>query len=78
VFLVAGTLLLLSQFVPRVPGVNLAVFLYFAWYMYRSMRVVYHQGRLLTVSKLALLAFFYLLFAALMLAVTSLYSVLML
>ncbi len=78
VFLVAGTLLLLSKFVPRVPGVNLAVFLYFAWYMYRSMRVVYHQGRLLTVSKLALLAFFYLLFAALMLAVTSLYSVLML
>jgi hypothetical protein len=78
VFLVAGVLLLLSRFVPRVPGVNLAVFLYFAWYMYRSMRVVYHQGRLLTASKLALLAFFYLLFAGVMIAATSLYSVLML
>ena len=78
VFLVAGTLLLLSKFVPRVPGLKLAIFLYFAWYMYRSMRVVYHQGRLLTVSKLALLAFFYLLFAGVMIAATSLYSVLML
>jgi uncharacterized protein DUF3667 len=78
VFLVAGALLLLGKFVPRVPGVNLAVFLYFAWYMYRSMRVVYRQGRLLTVSKLVLLAFCYLLFAALMIAATSAYSVLML
>ena len=42
---------------------NLAIFLYFAWYMYRSMRVVYRQGRRLTLSKLVLLAFFYLLFA---------------
>jgi hypothetical protein len=78
VFLVAGALLLLSKFVPRVPGVNLAILLYFAWYMYRSMRVVYRQGRLLTVSKLVLLAFCYLLFAALMIAATSAYSVLML
>ena len=50
---------------PRVPGLKPAIFLYFAWYMYRSMRVVYGQGRLLTLSKLALLAFFYLLFAPL-------------
>ncbi len=64
VFLVAGVLRLLGKVVPAVPGVNLAVFLYFAWYMYRSMRVVYRQGRLLTLSKLALLSFFYLLFAA--------------
>ncbi len=46
--------------------------------MYRSMRVVYQQGRLLTLSKLALLAFFYLVFASLLLAVTSVYSALML
>ena len=78
VFLVAGVVLLLSKLVPRVPGVNLAIFLYFAWYMYRSMRLVYRQGRLLTMSKLALLAFFYLLFAASMIAATSVYSVLML
>jgi hypothetical protein len=46
--------------------------------MYRSMRLVYNQGRVLTASKLMLLSFFYLLFATLMLAATSLYSVLML
>jgi uncharacterized protein DUF3667 len=78
VFLVAGVLLLLSKFVPRAPGLKLAIFLYFAWYMYRSMRNVYGQGRVLTVSKLVLLASFYLVFAALMLAVTSLYSAFML
>jgi hypothetical protein len=78
VFLVVGVLLLLGKLVPRLPGVNLAIFLYFAWYMYRSMRVVYRQGRRLTVSKLVLLAFFYLVFAGLLIAATSLYSVLML
>ena len=78
VFLVVGILLLLSKVVSHVPGLNLAIFLYFAWYMYRSMRIAYHQGRVLTVSKLALLAFFYLLFAMLMLAATSLYSAFML
>jgi hypothetical protein len=78
VFLVAGVLLLLEKLVPAVPGVKLAVFVYFAWYMYRSMRVVYRQGRLLTLSKLALLAFFYLLSGAVMIAATSVYSVLML
>jgi hypothetical protein len=78
VFLVASLALLLGKFVPRVPGLDLAIFLYFAWYMYRSMRVVYQQGRLLTSSKLALLAFFYLVFASLLLAVTSVYSALML
>jgi hypothetical protein len=64
--------------VPRIPGLGLAMFVYFAWYMYRSMRVVYGQGRLLTVSKLAVLAFFYLVFAAVMLAATSIYSAVML
>lgn len=78
VFLVTGLLLLLGRVVPHVPGLNLAIFVYFAWYMYRSMRVVYRQGRVLTISKLALLASFYLVFAALMLAATSLYSALML
>jgi hypothetical protein len=78
VFLVVGILLLLSKVGPHVAGLKLAIFLYFAWYMYRSVRVVYHQGRVLTVSKLALLAFFYLMFAVLMLAVTSLYSAFML
>ena len=74
VFLVAGMALLLGRLVPRVPGLNFAIFLYFAWYMYRSMRVVYRQGRVLTVSKLLLLASFYLLFASLLVAITSVYS----
>lgn len=78
VFLVLGVALLLGNLVPHLPGLNFAIFLYFTWYMYRSMRVVYGQGRLLTMSKLVLLAFFYLVFAALMLAATSLYSLFML
>ena len=56
---------------------GVAIFAYFTWYMYRSMRVVYCQGRALTASKLLLLAFFYLVFASLLLAATSFYSVLM-
>jgi len=77
-FLVLGVVLLLDKLVADVPGLNLAVFLYFTWYMYRSMRVVYGQGRVLTMSKLVLLAFVYLVSASLMLAATSIYSVLML
>ena len=78
VFLVAGVALLLGRLVPRIPGLNFVIFLYFAWYMYRSMRVVYRQGRVLTVSKLLLLASFYLLFASLLVAITSVYSAFML
>jgi hypothetical protein len=78
VFLVATLALLLSGLTARVPVLKFAIFVYFVWYMYRSMRVVYQQGRALTLSKLAVLSFFYLMFAALMLAATSLYSVLML
>lgn len=40
---------------------GLAVFVYAAWYMYRAMRRVYGQGRLLTLAKYATLAFFYML-----------------
>ena len=77
VFLVLGVVLLLGRFAPDIPGLPFAIFLYFTWYAYRSMRVVYGQGRMLTVSKLALLAFFYLVFASLLLAATSIYSILM-
>jgi hypothetical protein len=76
VFLVLGVVLLLGTLVPDIPGLGFVIFLYFTWYMYRSMRVVYGQGRVLTGSKLMLLAFFYLVFAALLLAVTSILSVL--
>ncbi len=74
VFLVATLALLFSDITARVPVLKFAIFLYFVWYMFRSMRVVYNQGRALTVSKLVLLSFFYFLFAVLMLALTSVYS----
>ena len=51
------------------------VFLYIAWYLYRSMRVVYGQRRALTLGKLLFLSFFYLVSGSLMLALVSLYSV---
>lgn len=77
VFLVAALVLILGKLLGHTPGiVNFAVFAYFAWYMYRSMRVVYRQRRLLTAAKLVLLASFYLVFAALMAAATSIYSAL--
>jgi hypothetical protein len=49
--------------------------LYIAWYAYRSMREVYGQGRLLTLSKLAVLSFFYMVSGSLMLMLVSVYSV---
>ncbi|MBV8784314.1 MAG: hypothetical protein JOZ67_09020, partial [Gammaproteobacteria bacterium] len=55
---------------------DLAVMLYLAWYLFRSMRVVYKQGRLLTLLKFAVLAFFYLVGGAVMLGVTAAYSAL--
>jgi hypothetical protein len=59
----------------HLPGiVKFAIFLYFVWYMYRSMRVAYTQGRWLTGSKLVLLVAFYVLFGAITLTITSLYS----
>ena len=51
-----------------------ALGVYFVWYMYRSMRLAYGQGRALSSGKLVLLGFFYLVFGALMLTATSLYS----
>ena len=53
-----------------------ALFLYIVWYMYRSVRVVYGQARWLTIAKLVLLSFFYLVSGAVMLALTSVYSAL--
>jgi Protein of unknown function (DUF3667) len=58
------------------PWMHLAVGLYIPWYLYRSMRVVYAQGRLLTLAKLTMLSVFYLMSGAVMLVFTSLYSAL--
>jgi hypothetical protein len=60
---------------PLAGWISGAVTLYIAWYAYRSMRVVYGQGRSLTLGKLALLSFFYLVSGTLMLALVSVYSV---
>jgi Protein of unknown function (DUF3667) len=68
---------LLAALVSALTGwVDLVVTLYIAWYAYRSMRVVYAQSRWLTVGKLAVLSFFYLVAGSLMLALTSIYSAL--
>jgi len=61
-----------------VPWLGFALTLYIPWYMYRSMRVVYRQGRWLTLSKLVLLSFFYLMSGALMIGLTAAVSALML
>jgi hypothetical protein len=56
------------------PPLYAAAAIYTAWYLYRSMRRVYGDGRLLTAAKLCVLGFSYLAGALLMLAITSLYS----
>jgi uncharacterized protein DUF3667 len=56
--------------------VRAATVLYIPWYMFRSMRVVYGQGRALTFAKLVVVSFFYLVSGALMLVLTVVYSVL--
>jgi Protein of unknown function (DUF3667) len=66
-----------SALVPAVAGwVELALFIYLAWYMYRSMRTVYGQGARLTLAKLAPLAFFYFVFGMLMFVLNFAYSAL--
>jgi hypothetical protein len=52
-----------------------AVALYIAWYAYRSMRVVYGQSRAVTLGKLVLLSFFYLVSGVLMMGLVGLYTV---
>jgi hypothetical protein len=56
--------------------VRLAVCLYIPWYVYRSMRTVYGQGRGLTFAKLVALSFFYLATGVLMLTLAVAYSAL--
>ena len=77
VFLLLLLAAIVSTLLPATAGwINLSVALYIAWYAYRSMRVVYVQSRRLTLSKLAVLAFFYVLSGSLMLTITSIYSAL--
>ena len=66
-----------SALAPRVAGlVDLALFIYLAWYMYSSMRTVYGQGPWLTFAKLTALSFFYFVFGMLMFVLNFAYSAL--
>jgi hypothetical protein len=77
VFLVLPLAWGLGALLPFVTGsVDLAVFVYLVWYMYRSMRVVYGQGRALTLAKLTALGFLYFVFGIVMFVLNFAYSAL--
>jgi len=77
VFLVLMLSGLGGRLLPRLADwLDLAVVVYLAWYLYRSMRVLYGQGRLLTLVKFVLLGFCYLLGGAVVLGLTAAYSAL--
>jgi hypothetical protein len=67
----------LSALVPSVSGwVDLALFIYLTWYMYRSMRAVYGQRPGLTLAKLGALSFLYFVFGLVMFLLNFAYSAL--
>ena len=72
VVLVAGILGALLPFAATLIGWVTAC--YIVWYLFRSMRVMYRQGKLRTVAKLGFLSFVYLVAGSLMLAATALYA----
>ena len=77
VFLVLMLGWLCGRLLPRgADWLNLLVFFYLTWYLFRSMRVVYRQGRALTLVKFVVLGFFYLVAGVLMLGLTAAYSAL--
>ena len=51
-----------------------AIWLYMIWYLYRSMRTVYGQGRMLTLAKYFTIGFAYISAGVLVLLLTALYS----
>lgn len=77
VFLVVPLGWAMAALLPFATGwVNLALFLYVAWYVYRSMRTVYGERRARTLAKLTTLAFFYFVFGVLMFTLNFVYSAL--
>lgn len=77
VFLLLPLAWALSALLPFAAGwVSVAITLYIPWYLYRSMRVVYAQGRWLTAGKLVMLSLFYLVSGTALLVLTSIYSAL--
>jgi hypothetical protein len=55
--------------------IKLAVTLYIPWYVYRAMRRYYRQGRFATLAKYSVLGLAYLICAALMLVLTTFYTI---
>ena len=77
IFLIVPLGWLLRSVLPFISGlIAFALVLYIAWYMYRSLRIVYGQGRWLTFAKLLGIGFFYLVFSSLTFAVLFVYSAL--
>ncbi|MFZ1906803.1 MAG: DUF3667 domain-containing protein [Steroidobacteraceae bacterium] len=72
VVLLAGIVSLLLPFAATLIG--WVTTLYVVWYLYRSMRVMYGQGRLRTVAKLGVLSFMYLVVGSFMVVATTLYA----
>ena len=68
------TWLIALPFPPAAALIWTAASLYMIWYVYRGMRIVYAQGRGLTIAKMLAMSFVYLIFGALMLAITAVYS----
>jgi hypothetical protein len=61
---------------PLASWVDLALFVYLCWYIFRSMRVVYGQGRALTLAKFSALACCYFVFGMVMFVLNFAYSAL--
>ena len=61
---------------PAANLINTAVFLYMVWYVFRAMRLVYGQGRWLTLGKLAVMSVFYFAFGVVMFVLNFVYSAL--
>jgi hypothetical protein len=72
VVLLAGIVSLVLPFAATLIG--WVTTLYAVWYLYRSMRVMYGQGRLRTVAKLGVLSFMYLVVGSFMVVATTLYA----
>lgn len=75
VFLVLPLGWVVKLLLPFAAGViDLVLFLYVVWYVYRSMRAVYRQGHALTLGKFAVLAFFYFAFGMALFVISFIYS----
>jgi len=79
VFLAATLWELLRHLLPWPPvdtALALALVAYVAWYVYKSMRLVYGQGRWLTLAKLGVMSVAYLVSIVAMFTLTAIYAAL--